>query len=58
LLFDERFAIEWLDPAKVVGMSQGRLTIVYTQRGHRLRIISARKATRHEGDDYYRQNAP
>ena len=42
----------------VVGLSQGQLlTVVYTERGERLRIISARKATKHEQDDYYRQNA-
>ena len=42
----------------LVGMSQGQLlTVVYTKRGERLCIVSARKATRHEQDDYYRENA-
>jgi len=61
------FAIEWLDTREnygeervvLVGMSQGQLlTVVYTERNARVRIISARKATRHEQDDYHRQNAP
>jgi uncharacterized DUF497 family protein len=34
------------------------LRITYAQRGERIRIISARRATRHEQDEYYRQNAP
>ena len=67
LAVGDPFAIEWLDTredygeerAVLVGMSQGQLlTIVYTERGERVRIISARKATRHEQDDYYRKNAP
>ena len=66
LAIGDPFAIEWLDLREaygeerviVVGMSQGQLlTVVYTKRGERLRIISARKATRHEQDDYYRENA-
>jgi hypothetical protein len=66
LAIGDPFAIEWLDLREaygeervvLVGMSQGQLlTVVYTERGERLRIISARKATRHEQDDYYRENA-
>ena len=30
------------------------LTVVYTERGERIRIISARKATKHEQTEYYR----
>ena len=30
------------------------LTVVYTERGDRTRIISARKATDHEQSEYYR----
>ncbi len=30
------------------------LTLVYTERGERIRIISARKATKHEQREYYR----
>ena len=37
----------------LTGVSQGQLlTVVYTERGERIRIISARKATKHEHDDY------
>jgi hypothetical protein len=62
----DSFSIEWLDTREsygeervvLVGMSQGQLlTVIYTERGDRVHIISARKATRHEQDDYYRQNA-
>jgi uncharacterized protein len=39
-------------------MAQGILLfVVYTPRGDRLRLISARRATKHEQDDYYEQNA-
>ena len=30
------------------------LTVVYKERGERTRIISARRATKHEQEDYYR----
>jgi uncharacterized protein len=33
------------------------LHVIYTKRGERIRIISARRAERHEQDDYYRENA-
>jgi uncharacterized DUF497 family protein len=40
-----------------VGMVEGALLFVsYTERGERIRIISARRATKHEQDDYYEQN--
>jgi uncharacterized DUF497 family protein len=29
----------------------------YTERGERISVISARKATQHEQDDYFAQNA-
>jgi uncharacterized DUF497 family protein len=36
------------------GMANGiLLTVVYTERGERTRIISARKATRYEQREYY-----
>jgi uncharacterized DUF497 family protein len=63
LVFDDLFAIEWIDssgePGEVryviTAMVQGvLLTVVYTERGDRIRIISARKATRHEQEEYYR----
>lgn len=33
------------------------LAIVYTERGEVIRIISARRATQHEQNHYYRENA-
>jgi uncharacterized protein len=40
-----------------VGIVEGSLLFVsYTERCERIRIISARRATRHEQDDYYQQN--
>lgn len=61
------FAIEEVDEREdygeervnVIAMRQGVLLhVTYTLRGDRIRIISARRATKHEQDDYYRQNAP
>jgi uncharacterized DUF497 family protein len=41
----------------MVGMVEGTLIfVVYTERGDRVRIITARRATRHEQDDYFEQN--
>jgi uncharacterized DUF497 family protein len=41
----------------LVGMVEGSLIFVaYTERGERVRIISARQATKHEQDDYFQQN--
>jgi len=40
------------------GMCEGViLHVTYVERGERTRIISARRAERHEQDDYYRENA-
>jgi uncharacterized DUF497 family protein len=33
------------------------LHVTYTERGERIRIISARRAERHEQDDYYREKS-
>ena len=64
--FRDPFAVEWIDARTasceerviLLGMSSGQiLSVVYTERGERLRIISARRATKHEKDNYYRQNA-
>jgi uncharacterized DUF497 family protein len=33
------------------------LHVTYAERSERIRIISARRAERHEQDDYYRENA-
>ena len=63
--FRDPFAVEWIDKSAVygeervilLGMSGGQiLSVVYTERGERLRIISARRATKHEKDNYYRHN--
>ena len=44
------------DRFNITGMAEGRLlTVAYTQCDGRFRIISARKATRDEHDDYFRQ---
>lgn len=64
--FRDPFAVEWIDERAaygeerviLLGMSGGQiLSVLYTERGERLRIISARRATKHEKDNYYRQNA-
>jgi uncharacterized protein len=42
---------------KAVGLVTGRLlAVIYTQRDDKVRIISARRATRHEQQNYYQQN--
>jgi uncharacterized protein len=62
----DRFAVERFDDREdygeerinLLGMYEGViLHVTYTERGERIRIISARRATRHEQDDYYRENA-
>jgi uncharacterized DUF497 family protein len=46
---EERFVL--------IGLAEGPLLVVaYTERGDRIRIVSARRATRHEQDFYTRQN--
>ncbi|NOT55600.1 MAG: BrnT family toxin [Deltaproteobacteria bacterium] len=64
--FRDPFAVEWIDDREdygeersiVLGMIGGQLlTVVYTERGEHIRIISARRATRHEYHHYFRQNA-
>jgi uncharacterized DUF497 family protein len=61
------FAIEWIDAREdygeerviLLGMSDGALlTVVYTERDNCIRIISARRADRHEQEIYFRENAP
>lgn len=67
LAFRDPFAVEWIDERQpygeerivLLGSSGGIvLTVIYTERGPRIRIISARRATKHEQDHYYRQNSP
>lgn len=59
------FAIEWLDDREnygeerisLLGLYQGEvLYVAYTERGANIRVITARRANRHEQDRYYRQN--
>ncbi len=66
-VFRDPFAVEWLDDREdygeerfvIVGMAEGQvlLFVAYAERKERIRIISARRATQHEQDDYFRQNA-
>jgi uncharacterized DUF497 family protein len=55
-VFRDTFAVERIDD--LIGMCEGViLHVTYTERGERIRIISARRAERHEQDDYYRENS-
>jgi hypothetical protein len=66
-VFKDPFAIERLDDREdygeerfvIIGMAEGHvlLFVAYTEREGRIRMISARRATQHEQDDYFRQNA-
>jgi uncharacterized protein len=65
-VFKDPFAIERLDDREdygerrfvVVGMAEGQvvLFVAYAEREERIRIISARRATQDEEDDYFSQN--
>ena len=66
IAFRDAFAVERIDDRMVygeervilIGMSGGRLLAVAdTQREDRIRLISARGATKHEQDTYYRENS-
>jgi uncharacterized DUF497 family protein len=43
----------------IIGMAEDHtlLFVAYTERSDRIRIISARGVTKHEQDEYFRQNA-
>ena len=66
-VFNDPFAIERLDNREdygeerfvIVGMAEGHvlLYVAYTEREERIRIISARRATQYEQEDYFKQNA-
>jgi hypothetical protein len=67
LAFRDPFAVEWIDLREaygeertiLLGMAGNQLlSVVYTEREERIRIISARRAVRHEQDHYHRQIAP
>ena len=60
--FDDPYGFDWIDEKEdygeerwnLLGMYAGQiLIIVYTERGERIRIISARKAERYEQEIYY-----
>ena len=62
-MFDDAFAFERCDFDSAEGeiryvitgmVNDVILTVVYTERGERTRIISARRATKHEQEEYYR----
>ena len=66
-VFKDVFAIERIDDREDYGEERvvliGRvagdivLFVAYTERAERIRIISARRATQHERDDYFKQDA-
>jgi uncharacterized DUF497 family protein len=71
LAFRDPFAVEWIDLREdygeeriiLLGMLLGMtgnqvLSVVYTERAERIRIISARRATKNEQEHYDRENSP
>ena len=64
-VFKDPFAIEFVDDRAdygekrfvIIGMAERQvlLFVAYTERAERIRIISARRATKHEQDQYFRQ---
>jgi uncharacterized DUF497 family protein len=66
-VFEDAFAVDRIDNREaygeerfvIIGMAEGQvlLFVAYTERGERTRIISARRATKHEQDFYFQQNA-
>jgi uncharacterized DUF497 family protein len=66
-VFRDPFGVERLDDREdygeerfvIIGMAEDQvvLFVAYTERGEHIRIISARRATAHEQEDYFRQNA-
>lgn len=64
--FSDRCAVEYIDDREdygeertiLIGHAFGTLLfVVYTLREERYRLISARRAEKHEQDDYYIQNS-
>lgn len=56
--FDRESSLDGEDRFRMTGTGGGALlTVIYTQRDERIRIISARRATRREHDDYYSANS-
>jgi uncharacterized DUF497 family protein len=66
-VFKDTCAIEWLDDREdygeqrfvILGMAEDGvlLFVAYTERAETIRIISARRVTQYEQDEYFRQNA-
>ena len=65
-VFDDAFAIARVDDREhygeerfaIIGMAgQALLFVAYTEREGRIRIISARKATKHEQNRYFSENS-
>jgi uncharacterized DUF497 family protein len=66
-VFKDPFAVERLDDREdygeerfvIIGAAEGNvvLFVAYTERGDRIRIISARRAMQNEQDDYFGQNS-
>ena len=65
-VFRDPFGVEWIDNREdygeervnLVGMCGGVIIhVTFTERSERIRIISARRAVRHEQEDYYRANS-
>lgn len=66
-VFKDPFAVELLDDREdygerrfvIIGMAEGQvpLFVAWTERETRIRIISARRTTQREQDDYFRQNS-
>lgn len=63
--FTDPFGVEWLDTREAYGetrtillaMADGTiLVVVFTERGERIRLISARKATRYEQNLYFKES--
>ena len=64
--FNDHFLVEWIDDREnygeerinLPGMCDGILLhVTYTARGESIRIISARRAEKHEQENNYRKNA-
>ena len=64
--FSDHFAVERIDDRAnygeeridLIGMCDGVIIhVTYTERGEHIRIISARRAEKHEQEDYYRENS-
>lgn len=63
--FKDPLGVEWADEREAYGelrtillaMADGVIFVVaFAERNDRIRIISVRRATRHEQDHYYREN--